>query len=264
MLSVRLRRILIVAQGLAGESLRQPSYYLLVSVFMLIAGVAWLMLSELDKTLLGKAPDLQLETAIGSMTMLGLLILLTIGTNIFHEEIRTRSIVTILSKPIDRAELVTGRFIGIAGMLLPAFFFVSLTFAATVMAMGAKIPVQVFITGIFFSYIQVLMLAALGLLLSVHLPLGATATCLLVFFTGGNLFPYMQEKIGSSSMLAGGVIRILSFLVPDLKLFDLTRAASLGIDVPWSYFSMALLYAVLYTGAALFLATWLLRRREVY
>lgn len=262
MLDIRSRRIAVVAQGFLGESAHQPAYYVVIGVFVLLGAAAW---AVFDSPLgMGSGPDLLLETAIGSLTLLGLVILLTIGTNVFHEEIRRRTIITLLSKPLNSAELVLGKFVGVAGLLLPAYGVVSLVFITGLRLMEAELPWMTLIAGLLLSYIQVLMLAAVGLALSVHLPLVATAGVVVTFFAAGNLIPYLRNRLEDSGPLVQGTLGAASVVVPNLNPFDLTRAASLGISVPISYLSWAFLYAALYGAAALLLAIWLMDRREVY
>jgi len=252
-------RSIEIARGFVGESLRQPVYWIVTGLFSAFAVPVWFVF---DRFSLSRSRDLILETALGSLTLMGLVLLLLTGTGIFHEEIRNRTAVTLLSKPVSLLELVLGKILGIAFVLLPAYGAMSLVYALLLTRGGADLPVGTLLPGLLLAYAQVLLLASVGLLLSVHLPQAAVAGGLLGLYSLGNLLGHLRAE--ATSPWLSGVLSASRLFIPDLTCYDLTRAAALGVSIPTSYLCLSLLHAALYGGAALLASTWLLERRELY
>ncbi len=107
------------------ETIRQPLYgaLLLVTILMLIANVALagFTLSDDDKLL----RDLGLNTLLLS----GLFLAAFSATGVLTREIENKTVLTVVSKPVGRPVFILGKYAGVLGALLLAFYIGFLAFA---------------------------------------------------------------------------------------------------------------------------------------
>lgn len=253
-------RILNIAIGFFRETVWQPVYFALIFFFSL------LILSTRILTLFGMGNEVRMiqEMGISSLTLAGLLITLLVATQVVSEEIRNRTIVTLLSKPVRRWELIVGKYIGIFLVILFAYFILSAVFYLTLWWKGAGYFGPDLPKGILLSLLQVLIIAALSLAFSIFLPLPTNAALCLILFTLGHLSSYIYGWTLKGGVVAKGFGKIVYLFIPNLGFLDLTFAVGMGTNIPNIYIGWTLLYGMFYIGMSLFAAVMFLERREMY
>jgi len=66
----------------------------------------------------------------------------------------------------------------------------------------------------------------------------------------------------SDSALARGVSVLLYYVVPNLSNFDIRGEVVHGIDVPWSFILLSMVYGLVYSAVVILTATLIFRRRS--
>ncbi len=129
-------RLLAIARNAFVEMTRQPIYGALI--FVAIAGLvadvplsSWTMGAE---SAAYKKTDQQLLVNVGMSTLMisGLFIAAFGAAGVVSREIRDRTILTVVSKPVSRATVVMGKFIGVAAAVTLAYWICSMVFLITV------------------------------------------------------------------------------------------------------------------------------------
>jgi len=253
-------RIWTIAIGFFKETVLQSVYFSLILFF------SFLILSTRVLTLFGMGDEVRMieEMGISSLTLAGLLITLLAATHVISEEIRKRTVVTLLSKPVHKWELVFGKFFGIVLALILAYSILSAVFYLTLWWKGEGYANPDLLKGIVLSYLQVLVMAALSMAFSIFLPLTANAALCLSLFTLGHLSNFIYGAALKGGMLAKGFGKMIYFLIPNLGFLDLTFAIGLGRPVSSLYMGWAALYSLFYIGMILWMAVALLENREMY
>ncbi len=123
-----LQRFLAIASNTFVETIRQPIYgVILLATACLLAlnvSLAAFTLDDDDKLLL----DLGLSTLL----LGGLFLSAFSAAGILSREIENKTVLTVISKPVSRPLFVLGKFFGLLGALLLAFYLCALVFMLTV------------------------------------------------------------------------------------------------------------------------------------
>jgi ABC-type transport system involved in multi-copper enzyme maturation permease subunit len=180
-----------------------------------------------------------------------------------HKEIERRTIHVVLSRPLGRASYLVGKWAGLAG-----------TMGVAVLAMGAiLLPVAGFMRGpealgpvaqaIFLLVPANTLLAALAVLFSsLSTPILSVVYTLGLYATGywtSDLRDFASQMPGA----LGGLVRGVSYVIPNLELFNLRPQVAHMEGAPVLQLGLAIGYAAAYTAAVLALAVVAFERREL-
>ena len=118
-----LYKLLIIAKNTFTEILRQPIYIIIISLAL------FLLLMSPSITMLTMDEDIKLlrEMGLSTLFLTGLFIAIFSATGAVTEEIETRTITTVLSKPIGRPTFVIGKFLGVTVAVILAHYVCTVT-----------------------------------------------------------------------------------------------------------------------------------------
>jgi ABC-type transport system involved in multi-copper enzyme maturation permease subunit len=250
---------LTVARATFREAVRDRVLFLVVGF-----GGGILVLSRILAPLaMGEAGRVTVDLGLATVGLLGLIIVALVGTGLVHKELERRTVYLVLTRPVSRASYLVGKWLGL-----------TITMAVAVMAMGviltgvavaARGPA---IIGPLAQAVVLLVasnavLAALAVLFSsLSTPVLSTVYTLGLYATG-----YWTRDLRdfAHSMPAGlaDLMRTISYLVPNLELFNLRSDVAQGAVAGGAHMTLALLYAAAYVTAALALAVVAFERREL-
>ncbi len=121
-------QLLTIARNTFTEAIRQPIFTVLVLLGMLAlalnVSLAAYTFEDDNKILI----DLGLSTVF----LVGLFLAAFTATGVLAAEVESRTVLTVVSKPVARPLFVAGKLLGVAGAIALAFFVLSLVFAFTV------------------------------------------------------------------------------------------------------------------------------------
>ncbi|OPX24091.1 MAG: hypothetical protein B1H04_02850 [Planctomycetales bacterium 4484_123] len=129
-------RLLAIARNAFVETIRQPIFgvLILLTFTMLVLDVplsAWTMgegKAEYKKT----DQQLLINLGLSSLLLSGLFISAFGAAGVLSREIEDRTVLTVISKPVRRAVLVLGKYLGVSAALVVAYYLCSLVFLMTV------------------------------------------------------------------------------------------------------------------------------------
>ena len=107
-------RMLLIAQNTLREAARQKLFhFLLFLAFALVLGARWLRDFNFG------APELKFlaDCGFGAMAFFGAALTVTATAQLFFSEIENRTALTLLAKPVWRAEFVLGKLLGLAALV---------------------------------------------------------------------------------------------------------------------------------------------------
>ncbi|MBE0534246.1 MAG: ABC transporter permease subunit [Phycisphaerae bacterium] len=113
-----IQKLIVIARNTFTEAIRQPVY------FVIIAFALFLFVMSPSVTMYTLDEDIKLLREIGLSTLFlsGLFIAIFSATGAVTEEIETRTITTVLSKPIGRPTFLVGKFLGITAAVALAHY----------------------------------------------------------------------------------------------------------------------------------------------
>lgn len=193
----------------------------------------------------------------------GFLLCLFVATDLVPYEIETRGIHFLASKPIERFDILAGKFLALLGLLALNWLpLVGEVFGLLWLYGGG--PNWLILKGAGLLFLELAVFGAMVLLLTTLL------TRVICFF--GSIFLYVVCHLSDwivSSFLAGSPAwlregaRLFLTLVPDLSHFDSRYVVVHDYDVPFGFLLLLLAYAVVYIAGFLLAARWVLETREL-
>ena len=222
---------------------------------------------------LGEEQRFMQDFGTGFIIGMTVLIAIFLGVSLVPPEIERRTILTILSKPVNRREFLIGKFMGLCLTLLVcvailgAFFLLVYTLfslktnGAAAWTQGstenpaATLGFQLgqMTKALILNYGQLCVLAALSMMLSLIVtPITAITFCFLAYF-GGQMSSYWSHLGGEGHEESRGLngamqsaVKIVYYALPRMDRFDVRQQLvtdnPVGFDMVWRACSSGLLY----------------------
>ncbi len=287
-------RIRAIARNTLTEALRQKVLNILL-LFGVIAIVSGFLFANF--TLAEQFKFLK-DFSIGAMSVFGLLIALMGTAQLLPNEIENRTIYTILAKPVRRSEFLIGKYCGMLALLATTMLLMSIVFVGVILtkerlminaelrdAQGANAEMQAManenikqihkeardprlIQAIVLTYAKLAVVAGLALLISTFATsaIFTVATTFMVYIIGH------LESVARAAWLTGGsevnfaakiFLGVLSFLVPDMNIYNVIDEIIAGSAVPWSHTLNVLSYTGIFLLILMSVAILIFNEREL-
>jgi ABC-type transport system involved in multi-copper enzyme maturation permease subunit len=203
---------------------------------------------------------------LSAISIIGLLISVFIGVGLVSKEIDKRTLYALLAKPLRRWEFILGKFGGLA---------LTLTVNTAAMAAGLFLVMfyvkhsiergdAVVLVAVYFILLKLALVVALAMLFSCF-----TTPLLAILFTAGlyiaGLFVHEMRNLepGTMTPALGGLLRGISFLLPNFENFDVMGAAAHGRAIPGMLIAQNTVYAALYCAIVLAVAVAIFSQRNL-
>jgi ABC-2 type transport system permease protein len=266
-----LERLALIAGHTLRAGARQRLLRWVAAVAILLAGGAWFLrglnFGTTDRRFL-------LDVGFGAMSFFGSILAVTSAAHLFLGEWERRTVLLVLARPVSRAEFLLGKLGGIFGLLL--VFCGGLTaLLAGLLAWwegegaGAGTPVWGEWLGLALrgwgQWLRLALLATITLFAAsqvrhAFLAVGAGAialvACQLQHVATG------VYRLADSPWVRGGAC-ILSWVVPDLEVFEAVDAVAGGAPSSAALAARITVYGLAYIGVFAGLAVWGFRHREL-
>jgi ABC-type transport system involved in multi-copper enzyme maturation permease subunit len=287
-------RVWIIALNTFTEAVRQKVFYiLLLFALVVIAAASFLAQFNFGEDVAQVASyDLKSikDTCTGAISVVGMLIAIVGTAMLLPNEVESRTIYTILSKPVRRFEFLLGKYFGsvilvfVSLVLMSALFGAVLTFkeqrlrremiettpnpaASAMQPETARMLAQIrheaydpnLIKGMLLTFVKLALLAAVTLLVSTF------STSMVFNVSVGVIVWIIGNLVGTAKEMleAHRVIVSLLAAIPDLGVFDVFDEINLGNAVPWSYVAQVTLYGVVRIALFVVAAHLIFSKREI-
>lgn len=246
------------------DALVQPIYSLL-----LIAGIAVLTIfTVLPFFTLGEDTVMFKSVGLDIITLLVLITTLFATSRCIYDEIEDRSMLTLMSKPVSKWQVLLGKYLGIVSSALLA---VTILGGILMLCTWARIPgdytlransldegeaqrlldvrfmhLMGLAPSLLLSWLQISVLAAIGVALSTRFSLVVNLPAVIIIYLAGNLTRFLEPVWGDvpGSSLAGRspLVKALAqgvvVIMPYLENFDIRQAGITGtIALPGTAFA---------------------------
>lgn len=118
------KQILTIARNTFFESVRQP----IVLVLILAATLLLLLASPLSAFTMDNDQRMLIDIGLATVFMIGMLLSIFVASTVLGQEIRNKTTLTIVSKPIGRPQFVIGKFLGAACAITLSTMYVAFVF----------------------------------------------------------------------------------------------------------------------------------------
>lgn len=256
---------LAVARTTFLENIRQPVYLVLT-----VLGVALILVSPVVTLFtLHNTTITVIETAFTCVLVVGMLISIFSASSLIYHEFESKTLMTVLSKPVGRGQIIFGKFLGISMAIFLSCALLTGAIALTAW-LSARSNEDILIDAPLLmnmakiaalTFCQLLILVAVTILFATTMPITLTAVfTLLVFFLGHLQDAYLHFAEGNA--IAAGFGQVYKFLIPNLEFYNLSQQLYSQTAIDGSYVLWNAAYAAVYTGAYLLLAIQLFNRKD--
>jgi len=256
---ISLPRIWALAANTVREAIRSKLLYTLLffAILLIASGVLLSTLSYVE------SQRILQDIGMGATRIFAVAIAIFVGVGLIYQEVDRRTVYTILSKPISRAEFLLGKYLGLVLTIWLQVAIMVLAFVAVSRATGA--PLHGGHAAAFaMTAVELALVVAVATLFSAF-----TTPMLASFFsTGlwivGHATRELRDlgaraEVESIRQLTAALHRIL----PDLESFNLTLEATHGLPIAASDLWLPLAYAAGYVGIVLVAAIAIFERRDL-
>ena len=289
-------RLFVITRHTFFEAIVQPIYSLLLA---LGAGVL-IVFGALPFFTLGEDTVMYKSVSLDVILLLVLIATLFATSRSIYEEIEDRTMLTLMSKPVSRWEVLVGKYLGI---VLAALLAVAVLGLLLMLCTYLRIPsdyllrantlddrearqladyrlmhLSGLLPSLILLWLQGSVLAAVGVALSTRFSLVVNLPTVILLYVAGNLTRFLPLHDGSTFMRA--VAAVIATLLPYLQVFDLRELtvykpiaiagtmfeknpSAVRLSTIWLYLGLAAAYGMAYVTFALSAGLYSFRTREL-
>lgn len=254
-------RIRDIAFNTFRETVRDRVLYNLVFFALLLVATAPL----LGQISVGVQRVLLINLSLSAISILGIVISIFVGISLVSKEIEKRTLYPVLSRPIGRGEFIVGKYFGLVGTLLVNTLAMSAGFYLELLLMARSTPRADanILFGIYFLFLQFMIIIALSLLFSSFSSPLLSALFTLSMFVAGTLAGDLRSFASISSGPQKWLATATSYLVPNLSSLNVITRVAHDQLIPPALLGYNTLYALLYSAATVSGAVLIFSRRNL-
>ncbi len=273
-MSATLRSILAVASLALRESARSRVLHALIGASLLAFGCSYIfsLVSGGDADLV-RHQKIMLDLSLSSITLLGTIAVIFLGTNLIYQEVDRRTIYTILARPISRTGFLIGKYLGLAAVMSVAVAAMGIGFVLIFVLTGGS-PTLAIVNALFFVLVELLVVLSVALFFSVAAhPIEGAVFSFVVALAGHvtgslkDLGAQLLEPVKGVAeppvvyVLLDKLLYAVYVVFPNLEAFNFKAEATYGIPLEPALLAMALVYAVVYIAIMLAVSSLVFRKR---
>jgi ABC-type transport system involved in multi-copper enzyme maturation permease subunit len=293
-----MHRIRVIITHTFFDCIVQPIY----PVLLTLGATILVVFAVLPFFTLGEDTLMYKSVALDVILLTVLLATLFATSKSIFEEIEDRTMLTLMSKPLRRWEVLIGKYLGI---ILSALLGVAALGGVLVLCLWLRIPgdymlrtstinefelkqildyrlmhIMGLLPTLVLTWFQVSVLAAIGVTLSTRFSLVVNLPTVILLYIAGNLMRFLFPLPAHTPAIATGAAWLLSLILPYLQIFDLRDLAIMqNVKVPgtafmfdqravalsdlWEYVGIAAIFAFAYVTFVLTIGLRLLQTREL-
>jgi ABC-type transport system involved in multi-copper enzyme maturation permease subunit len=266
-----MRVIRHVAVNVFKESVRDKVLYNLVVFAVLLISMSYLI----GQLTAGQDMKIIKDLGLASISIFGLAIAIFIGIGLVWKEVEKRSIYALLSKPMSRADLVLGKYVGLVltllinvGVMTIAFYILlavidRLVDPAIRLSWPAPAVDPAMLKAIALIVIELMLVTGIALFFSTFSSPFLSAILTVGLWVIGH-FGDDLRNVGTlvGSPVASIVARGLYYVLPNFSAFDVKAQVVHGQYVPLTYVALTSLYGLTYLALVLAGAVTIFSRRD--
>lgn len=256
-----LGRIFVMATNVFREVIRDRILYI-IGFYALLMVVVMQLLPQIAASTEDK---IFLDFGLAAMNILGLIVAVFVGTGLVSKEIEKRTVLSLIAKPISRAEFIIAKHVGLSSVLALLVTVMTVIYLALLQFQGITYSLGSILLAAVFLFLQLSLITAFALALGVFTSSVLATLLTFAVFLMGN-FSQDLVNIGRISKNPGfeRVTQTLYLILPDLSRLDLKNLAVYGPELlPNSLTLLAnAAYGIVYIVLILAIAILVFARRE--
>ncbi len=253
-----LGRIWVLASNTYREAVRDKLLYnlLLFAALMIASSI---LLAQVQ---IGKDDRIYRDVGLSAISFFGVLIAIFVGINLVHKELSTKTVYTMLAKPVRRWEFLLGKYVGLLTLLAVEVAIMSACFLGVLVWTGANFEMGL-VWSIVLIYCELALVTAIAMFFSSFTTPYLSGMFTIALWIIGHLSTDLRA-FGSKSEMPGlkELLEALYWTLPNLDRLDIKADASAGRPIELARVAGAALYAWLYSLVLMSGAIVLFQRRD--
>ncbi len=227
------------------------------------AGLLLLLATQVISPLaVGEGRRLTIDLGLSGISLLGLLIVVLVGTSLVAKEIERRTIYNLLSRPIARPAYLVGKWAGLSAALWLVAVALGLALWLVLGLRGFAPRAASLFQAVYLAGLELSVVTALAVMFSALSTPVLSALYTLGFYIVGQ---WSYDLRGFAERFPAGLAAVLKVavnLVPNLPLFNMRTLAAAGETATSLHLLIATAYALVYCGCVLSLAAAAFETRD--
>jgi ABC-type transport system involved in multi-copper enzyme maturation permease subunit len=261
-------QILTIAGNTFRESIRDKVLYNLI-LFALIMILSSILLGQLT---LGHEAKVIVDLGLSSISVFGTLIAIFIGIGLVYKELEKRTAYFLLAKPVNRRQLILGKYLGLLATLLVNVAIMTAGLLATLI-WHSGVSLESFLRilpAVFLIFLALALTTAIALLFSSFSTPALSAAFTFFLWVIGH---FNRDLLEFGSLTKSAAVQALCkglyYLLPNFSNFtwldsrNVIQSAAYGQSLDAAAIGWVLAYCILYCAALLGMAIAVFSRRDL-
>ena len=254
-----MRAVWIIALNTFREIIRDRILYGIVVFALLLIGVS-LVLGQLS---FAEQARISANFGFTGIQMSACVLAIFAGSTLVSREIEKQTVLTLLARPVSRAQFITGKWLGLSLVVLSVTAGLALVLLGVISFLGLNAPVSTIVVALSGVLFEALLLTSLAIFFGSFARPIMTVIFSAAFFLIGHWVTSLDFFVERSQdpvfkIVAGSLGKI----VPDLERFNWRAAPIYGTEIPAHDIAVAALYAAGWVVFLLFATSLIFRRRD--
>jgi ABC-type transport system involved in multi-copper enzyme maturation permease subunit len=248
--------------AIAGITFKEAKRDRILYLLFFFAAVAIITSRVLAILTVGDRVKIIKDVGLSSISIFGVLMAVLIGTSLVYKEIDKKTIFTLLSKPLHRAQFILGKFLGLVLTLFVMTALMSLIFLVLLYFHTFKVE-WTMLVAIAYIFLELVLITAVAIFFSSFSTPILSSIFSLAFYLIGHLSWGLELLI--KKMRAGvgrSAAQFFYLFLPDLENFNFKTEVVHGLPIPAGIYLYSFLYGIFYTAFILGLTVLVFRRRD--
>jgi len=254
-----LPRILTIARNAFREAVRDRVLYNLI-LFVLLITASAVFLGELTA---GQEARVIADLGLSASLVFGTFISIFVGVSLVWKEIEKKTVFSIFSKPVGRAEFVVGKYLGLCATLLVNVAVMGVGISLAELYVGGSNFIAPLWGALALIYLELTITTAVAILFSSFSTPALSALLTFFIFLIGHFSSSLRElaqNLGSRGAIV--FFNAIYYLMPNLAHFSFIANTASGQTAPPSLMGSCVLYAAVFDAVLLAIAVLIFSRRN--
>src|SRR4028118_337759 len=219
-------RIWAIASNGFREVIRDRVFYL-IGFFALLLVLALRLIPEVAATTENK---IIIDFGLAAIDLLGVIVAVFVGTGLINKEIEKRTVLVLIPKPLNRAEFILGKHLGLSGVLAVLIAAMTIIYLLLLSVSQINYPLGSILISTLYLFLELSLITAIALMFGVFTSsLLATLLTIGVYLMGNLSRDLLELGNLSRNSTLQTLTQGLYLVLPDLSRLNLKNDVVYGI-----------------------------------
>jgi len=249
--------IILLARNTFREAIRNKVLYSFVG-FSFVFMIASIFMGEVT---IGEKVKIIKDLGLSSIQLFGIFIAIFVGIGLIYKEIDKRTIYTIITRPISRAEFIIGKYFGlvftlfILTLVMTCFFLAIVFYYSHIFEWMLLVPIV-------FIFIELMVITAMSIFFSSYASPFLSALLTLLFFVTGHMTYQLRSFSKSYGNIYETIMSVAYYVLPNLENFNFKSRIVHKLPISSNELIFSFGYGLLWIFTLIMIASLIFRKRD--